>query len=139
MESEPEIWEHCMIEDDDFEDCEDYHNQKNKSWYPGNIYVIDYGDMKQFKIGHTTVDPIKRFNQIAKGDVLMPMHLVMHAEVDSNCKQLEDLLHMKYDSNHIRGEWFDFSFMELVELYQALETFASVQLHQRWYEIVPND
>ncbi len=69
----------------------------------------------------------------------MPMHLVMHAEVDSNCKYLEDLLHMKYDSNHIRGEWFEFSFMELVELYQALETFASVQLHQRWYEIVPND
>lgn len=108
----------------------------------GEIYVIDFGDMKNFKIGYTTVGSSNRLNTIGKGPVLMPnkMELVMSFEVTTNVRAVESLMHLKFDGYRVKGEWFDLGFVELVELYQAMYGLSVRRtLHNRWFEIVPND
>jgi hypothetical protein len=115
------------------------YKQANKSWLPGNVYVIDYGDGVTFKIGYTTVDPEVRIKQIARGSVIMPMHLVMSVHTDTNAFFLENILQMTLDTDHVNGEWFKLDFPKLVEIYQCMSFFGGVQLYDRWYELVPED
>jgi hypothetical protein len=120
-------------------DLGDY-KQQGKMWQPGYVYVIDYGDGVTFKIGFTTTTPEVRINQIAKGSVIMPMHLVMSGYTNTNAYFLENLLQMHFDDNHVRGEWFKLDFTRLVELYQSLAAFSvGVKLYDRWYDLVPNN
>lgn len=108
----------------------------------GNLYVIDCGDMKTFKIGYTTKDVSERLRQISKGSVLMPykMSVVMSFEVLTNVSAVESLMHLKFEGHRVNGEWFNLSFVDLVELYQAMWGLSCRQtLHRRWFEIVPED
>lgn len=104
----------------------------------GYVYIIDYGNGKSFKIGHTSKDPEKRLSQISSGTVLMPMKLVFAVEFD-NRVLLEKILHSRLYDKKIQGEWFDLDFIELVELYQILFYFGEVKIYDHWYEIVPKD
>lgn len=108
----------------------------------GEIYVIDFGDMKNFKIDYTTAGSANRLKTICKGPVLMPnkMELVMSFEVSTNVRAVESLMHLKFDDNRIKGEWFELDFVDLVELYQTMYGLSDRQvLHSRWFEIVPTD
>lgn len=108
----------------------------------GYLYVIDFGDKRTFKIGYTTKSVTERFNQIAKSSVLMPnqMALVMSFDVMTNVYAVESLMHMKFEDYRINGEWFELNFPELVELYQVMCGLSVRQtLHQRWFEVVPDD
>ena len=118
------------------------HNQSNKKWKTGHVYLIDYGDGKTFKIGHTINEPQKRFMQIGGSSVIMPMHLVFSAHVDSgNAMFIENALHMRFDADHVRGEWFKLDFADLVDCYQVLQFFSygRTKLYDRWFELVPDD
>jgi hypothetical protein len=117
---------------------DDEYKQSNKRRLPGYVYLIDFGDGKTFKIGQTKHEPELRLHQIAKGNVIMPMQLVMEVYTETNCGLLETLLHMNFDNNHIRGEWFRFDFFDLVDIYQAMSSFGGARLHDRWYELVPD-
>lgn len=108
----------------------------------GNLYVIDCGDMKTFKIGYTTKDVSERLRQISKSSVLMPykMSVVMSFEVLTNVSAVESLMHLKFEGHRVNGEWFNLSFVDLVELYQAMWGLSCRKtLHRRWFEIVPED
>jgi hypothetical protein len=108
------------------------------NYSPGYIYVIDYGDGKKFKIGMTNGKVETRFRQIANTSVLMPMHLVMEAFV-YNARQVENLLHLKFEPKHIRGEWFELKLMDLVELYQTLSLLGTPAVHDHWFSFIPED
>lgn len=126
---------------DDYSDIPQWQpKQSGKTWREGYVYVIDYGDGKTFKIGHTTDSPDERLHQIARGDVIMPMRLVMHAYIRTNCRLLETLIQMQFDPNHVLGEWFRLNFAQLIEVYSCLKGFGdSVELEDRWFELVPDD
>lgn len=115
------------------------YNQLNKNWRDGYVYVLDYGDGETFKVGHTTGEVEQRIKQISKGNVILPMRPVMSLLTSTNCYYLENIIQMRLDDQHIRGEWFKLSFVELVELYQILKFFGGVDLHERWYDLVPKD
>lgn len=115
------------------------YNQPHKKWKTGEVYLIDYGDGKTFKIGFTTLDPITRLKQIMKGNVIMPMQLVFTCYTDTSCRMLEEMLHMKFDMSHKGGEWFYLEFQDLLDVYRAMDTFGGVMVHDRWYELVPNE
>lgn len=125
---------------------DDYENEKPKQdwkkWNSGYIYVIDYGDGKTFKIGYTNKEPEMRISQISKMNVIMPMHLVMSAYIDTNVYYVEQILHMMLDEQHVRGEWFKLDIIDLCEVYELLDrlSFGAVTCEDRWYdEIVPKD
>lgn len=117
------------------------HNQPNKNWLHGYVYVIDYGDQETYKIGYTTVDPQSRHAQITKGlPVIMPKTaLVMSVRTNTNARYLEEILHMKFDDCHIKGEWFQLHFTDLIELYMIVQHLGEVELYDRWFDIVPED
>lgn len=114
--------------------------QTNKCWKPGYVYILDYGDGETFKIGHTVNEPEIRLNQIAALPTVMPkVELVMAVYTSTNCERLEGLLHMYFDEQHVKGEWFKLDFVQLVEAYQCLGVFGGAELFKRWYELVPRD
>lgn len=120
---------------------DDGYNQKNKNWIHGHVYVLDYGDGKTFKIGSTIHEPESRAGGITKGlPVIMPkMELVMSAEIFSNCRMVEQLIHMHFDQYHIKGEWFNLEFIYLLQVHTMLAQFGSPRLYGRWYELIPED
>ena len=113
-------------------------SSKDMPLHEGNVYLIDYGDGKTFKLGMTINDVEKRLKTICRGSVIMPMQLVMSG-YSMNCRQLENLLHLKYQNVNKGGEWFSLTFVHLVEIYQILELLTCVELYNRWYELVPDD
>jgi hypothetical protein len=118
------------------------YNQPDKRWDFGYVYVLDFGDGKRFKIGKTILEPKLRVASIQHGVrsvVKLPdMSMVMFGTSD-NPYYLEQLLHMKFDDEHVGGEWFNLSFPDLVEIYQILYAVGSVELTDHWFEIVPGD
>jgi hypothetical protein len=124
-----------MNEYDDGLEC----NQPNKIWQHGHVYLIDYGDLKTFKIGYTTIDPSKRIKQIAKYNVIMPMKLVMSVETYTNAYFLENIIQMALDDYNVLGEWFELDFPMLVNLYRCLAFFGNITLYDHWYKVVPPD
>lgn len=108
--------------------------QPSKIQYPGYVYILDYGDGKTFKIGHTTKEPEDRLKQISLSSVLMPMRLVMSVFCE-NCKQLENLLHLVYDENNVVGEWYALHLVDIIEIYQSMSVFGGAELYDGWYEL----
>jgi hypothetical protein len=119
----------------------DEYNQPEKKWSPGYIYIIDYGDSETFKIGYTKYHPDQRIKQISKGTVIMPMHLVLHAQTYLNAYYIEQLLHMMLDDKHVRGEWFKLDFVDICRVLDALIALESyIEYSDRWFDvIVPGD
>jgi hypothetical protein len=117
----------------------DESHQPSKRWYPGYVYVIDYGDGKTFKVGSTIGNPEGRLKQIVGSSVIMPMHLVMAVYTETNCTWLENLVHMQLDNKHISGEWFTLDFVDLVEVYQMLTSFGGVEMYDDWWNLVDED
>src|SRR3990167_2941266 len=92
----------------------------------GYVYLVDYGDKKTFKIGRTShLDANTRIKQIIKYGVIMPMKPVFYVDFDDSIL-LEKILHAKYWSNHEVGEWYNFTFPDLVDLYQTMKCFGRV-------------
>lgn len=116
------------------------YNQTHKNWKTGYVYVIDYGDGADFKIGCTKNDPANRLKQIMGTSVVMPMSLVMTGRCDTNHYYVENLAHMRFDYCHKAGEWFEFDVPTLVDLWYFLDaTCDQLELHDRWYEIMGDD
>lgn len=111
-----------------------------KKWSPGYLYILDYGDGKQFKIGKTSGDPQNRVNQITRGaSQLLPnplnAKLVVSLAMDTNPYYLEQLLHMRLWQQHIGGEWFEFEGAEsLATLIKDIESFGVITYYDRWYK-----
>jgi hypothetical protein len=100
----------------------------------GEVYILDYGDGRTFKIGCTTGDAVTRFKQISRRGVIMPMRLLMSGWVP-NCFYLEQLIHMRFAAKCVQGEWFRLSYPELVEIHQLFEILGDAFLWRRWYEL----
>jgi len=111
-----------------------------KKWSPGYLYILDYGDGKQFKIGKTSGDPQNRVNQITRGaSQLLPnpldAKLVVSLAMDTNPYYLEQLLHMRLWQQHIGGEWFEFEDIEsLTALIKDIEPFGRITYYDKWYD-----
>ena len=107
----------------------------------GYVYVINFGDDKSFKIGFTTTEPEERLKSIQRTSVVMPntMSLVM-SSLAHQPFYLEQILHSKFDTSKIKGEWFELSFPDLVDVYKILYTVGGDgELHPNWFSLVPND
>lgn len=111
-----------------------------KKWSPGYLYILDYGDGKQFKIGKTSGDPQNRVNQITRGaSQLLPnplnAKLVVSLAMDTNPYYLEQLLHMRLWQQHIGGEWFEFEDIEsLAALVKDIKSFGRIIYYDAWYD-----
>lgn len=111
-----------------------------KKWSEGSLYILDYGDGKQFKIGITAGNPTARANQIKRNaGTLLPnpldSKLVIHLEMDTNPYYLEQLLHMQHEYYHAGGEWFKFEMDNLTALVSQIKPFGRLTYHDRWYEL----
>lgn len=110
-----------------------------KKWSPGYLYILDYGDGKQFKIGITRGDPTTRANQIKRNSGhLMPnpisSELVVTLKMDTNPYYLEQLLHMTYEYRHVGGEWFELDdTQDIVGLVAMVKPFGRLKYYPRWY------
>lgn len=117
----------------------------SKKWSPGYLYILDYGDGKQFKIGITKNNPAIRANQISRGaGMLLPnpinAELVVSLKMDTNPYYLEQLLHMQQHFNHVSGEWFEFGDKdELANLVKTIEPFGELEYYDRWYSYFDSD
>lgn len=124
----------------DFDEDEMAPEMERKKWSPGHLYILDYGDGIQFKIGITSKDPTLRLNQIIRGSgQLLPNQidakLVVSLQMDTNPYYLEQLLHMQYVDKHVCGEWFEFRYLDsLTELVKSIKPFGSLSYHDGWYE-----
>lgn len=112
---------------------------KSKKWSEGYLYILDYGDGEQYKIGITTGDPIKRLNQItSKSGMLLPnpieAKLVISLYMDTNPYYLEQLLHMQLVDNHVAGEWFKLAFRDLIYIVSQIQPFGVIDYSDIWYE-----
>jgi hypothetical protein len=118
---------------------------ENKKWNEGYVYLIDYGDGEQFKIGMTVHDPEKRLNQIIRGTGLIypsriECKLVLSVYVQTNVYYTEQLIHMTMANKHIAGEWFNLSdFRDLSRVAGIMDVLGGVRYYDRWFEIVPKD
>lgn len=107
----------------------------------GWVYVVNFGDNTTFKIGFTCSEPEHRLRDIQRSNVVMPnvMSLVMTSFVDQPF-YLERILHSKLSQKNVRGEWFNLSFPDLVDVYKALYSIGNqVDLYDNWFDIVPKD
>lgn len=118
---------------------------QNKKWSPGYLYILDYGDGKQFKVGITTKSPKTRADAIQRNaGMLLPLpiesELIISLEMDTNPYYLEQLLHMTLADKHIGGEWFMFDDLgELAELVSIIKPFGILEYFDRWYDIFASD
>ena len=117
----------------------------NKKWSPGYLYILDYGDGKQFKIGITSNNPELRANQIKRGvGRLLPnpidAKLVVSLEMETNPYYLEQLLHMQYWTSHVGGEWFELPEVDsLTQLVSYIKPFGILRYYDGWYEMFDDD
>ena len=127
--------DYYYIDDEDMAD-----EMRSKKWSEGYLYILDYGDGKQFKIGITTKNPKIRASQIKKNaGMLLPMpidaQIVAHLQVDTNPYYLEQLLHMQYRNFHAGGEWFRLGLGELAEIVSQIKPFGELTYEDRWFEL----
>ncbi|MGV2830440.1 GIY-YIG nuclease family protein [Myxosarcina sp. GI1(2024)] len=71
------------------------------------VYLISQGGTDAFKIGLTTVDPVKRLLALQTGNAerLSLAHIIYRFEYA--LADVETWLHYKLSHRRIRGEWFD--------------------------------
>lgn len=116
-----------------------------KKWSPGYLYILDYGDGTQFKIGITTKAPKTRADAIKRNSgTLLPLpidsELVVSLEMDTNPYYLEQLLHMTLADHHVTGEWFKFDNTdELAFLVAMILPFGHLEYFDRWYQLFATD
>ena len=129
------------------DDISDYTpDMQKKRWEYGYVYLIDYGDGKQFKIGKTKNDPKKRTASIKSGSGLLypeplDVKLVASIAIFSNAYFVEQLLHMEFAEYHRAGEWFLFdNYMTFLDVVSRMKDYSNdIELYDRWYEMVPAD
>lgn len=115
---------------------------KKKKWSPGHLYILDYGDGKQFKIGITTNNPQVRANQITQNSgMLLPnpigAELVFSLYMDTNPYYLEQLLHMNHFAKHTGGEWFHFEdITDLVDTVSSILILGEPTYYDRWFDLL---
>ena len=80
----------------------------------GVVYVIGSEAHPYCKIGVTRVGAKKRLNEFQVGSPFK-LHIVKEIH-SSHCEQLEEILHEQFESNRIRGEWFQLSPNDINEL-----------------------
>jgi hypothetical protein len=73
-----------------------------------NVYLIQCGNSTYYKIGHSNY-PLERLTNLQVGS---PHNLKLIACCPGG-KTIEDYLHNVYNSNKVRGEWFNFNEEEL--------------------------
>jgi hypothetical protein len=69
----------------------------------GKIYLI-INNNGQYKIGHTKRSPIERLNELQTGNA-EPLTLNKTFET-KRAKEIEKILHRRYQIYHTSGEWF---------------------------------
>lgn len=127
----------------DYCDTDDHsdRNQPKEDWKWGYVYLLDSGDSRVFKIGHTKY-LIQRLDQLRETPVIMPtespLRYFVACEVTTNCEYAEHLLHMIFDDHHVNGEWFDLgdSPPELIRLMETLERVSrgGFQYFESWFQ-----
>lgn len=126
---------------EDFYDPNDHSedNQPDKNWQWGHVYLLDSGDHDTFKIGHTKY-LIQRLEQLQETPVKMPtpssLRYLVTCEINTNCSYVEELLHMRFDSLHINGEWFKLRGDDLIDCIEAMATFTTSPIHfyDTWFD-----
>lgn len=78
----------------------------------GYIYLVSDGEYT--KIGATTYNPRKRLNELQVGNA-KKLTLIDSYRAERRIST-EKLLHKKYSSKHIRGEWFSLSAIDISEI-----------------------
>jgi hypothetical protein len=78
----------------------------------GYIYLVSDGEYT--KIGATTYNPRKRLNEIQVGNA-KKLTLIDSYRAERRIST-EKMLHKKYSSKHIRGEWFSLSAIDISEI-----------------------
>jgi hypothetical protein len=73
----------------------------------GIVYFIRAKGTDNVKIGYTQGPVLERLNQLQVGSFIELE--VLASFVSSNCRDFERRMHIKYQDNHVRGEWFDIS------------------------------
>lgn len=127
------------------EDNEMSPEMARKKWSNGYLYILDYGDGKQFKVGITSGDPTKRLNQITRnaGHLLpnpLDAELVVSLEMNTNPYYLEQLIHMQLADQHVGGEWFKFESSDwIVDIVDQIKPFGNLEYYDRWYSYFNDD
>lgn len=78
----------------------------------GHIYLVSDG--KNTKIGATTYNPTKRLNELQVGNA-KKLTLIGSYQVERRIAT-ESLLHKNYQDKNIRGEWFNLSGQDIVDI-----------------------
>jgi hypothetical protein len=118
---------------------------QGKKWSHGYLYILDYGDGKQFKIGITTKAPKTRADAIKRNSgTLLPLpinsELIISLEMHTNPYYMEQLLHMQLAHKHAGGEWFEFDdISEVAEIVAMIEPFGYLEYFDRWYKLFESD
>ena len=70
------------------------------------VYFIRCGGTKYYKIGYTG----SLESRLYAIQTSLPQQLILIAAFQSDhAKDIEQLLHSKYENNRVRGEWFKFN------------------------------
>lgn len=95
-------------------------NQKNLLIRRGKVYVIGIDDTHPYKIGITTGKIESRLAGLQTSHWL-PLTVFYVSETLDNPNKLESEIHKMYQSDKIRGEWFNISSADIPTIKKLIE------------------
>lgn len=83
----------------------------------GYVYIMS--GASYYKIGYSA-DPWRREEEL---DTLLPFGVaLLNYFFSDDCRRMEQIVHRRFASKHVRGEWFDLDIEDLTEIEEIIRT-----------------
>jgi len=116
----------CVDHANNYKHHEELHRKRQKQKGVGYVYLLHCQGTEYFKIGISKSSPMKRLSAIQSG---CPLEINMvHTSYCNHYSLVESILHDLYASRHVRGEWFDMTGVDVQEIVDAMDTYATAQI-----------
>lgn len=92
----------------------------------GYVYLVHCDTTPYFKIGISKCDPSVRLSTLQTSCPL-ELHMIHVAYCDHRA-YVESVLHDLYSSRRTRGEWFDMTGVEIPDIIDAMDAYATAQI-----------